>query len=111
MVPGEECGSAGGRERRRATAAQGACRGGLDCRLGAGHGEERTKNMRCMSVTLEVSKLSGVLKFDASCGAKGGRGGADRLGRGVLEKRARRTQVEVRRFKTHSKHLAHVRDT
>eukprot|EP00964_Phaeocystis_antarctica_P117932 scaffold81772_cov49-Phaeocystis_antarctica.AAC.5 len=28
--------------RRRTTAAQAACRGGLDCRLGAGHGEERT---------------------------------------------------------------------
>eukprot|EP00964_Phaeocystis_antarctica_P157293 scaffold127415_cov63-Phaeocystis_antarctica.AAC.2 len=28
--------------RRRATAVQAACRGGLDCRLGAGHGEERT---------------------------------------------------------------------
>eukprot|EP00964_Phaeocystis_antarctica_P043222 scaffold24778_cov48-Phaeocystis_antarctica.AAC.1 len=26
----------------RATAAQAACRGGVDCRLGAGHGEERT---------------------------------------------------------------------
>eukprot|EP00964_Phaeocystis_antarctica_P028792 scaffold16235_cov50-Phaeocystis_antarctica.AAC.1 len=31
--------------RRRATAAHAACRGGLDCRLGAGHGEERTVNM------------------------------------------------------------------
>ena len=31
----------------------------LDCRFGAGHGEERTKNMRFMVVTLEVSKLSG----------------------------------------------------
>eukprot|EP00964_Phaeocystis_antarctica_P102553 scaffold67892_cov48-Phaeocystis_antarctica.AAC.2 len=28
--------------RRRATAAKAACRGGLDCRLEAGHGEERT---------------------------------------------------------------------
>eukprot|EP00964_Phaeocystis_antarctica_P005390 scaffold2947_cov67-Phaeocystis_antarctica.AAC.7 len=26
----------------RATAAQAACRGGVDCRLGAGQGEERT---------------------------------------------------------------------
>ena len=31
-----------GSGRRRATAVQAACRGGLDCRLGAGHGEERT---------------------------------------------------------------------
>ena len=30
---------------------------GLDCRLGAGHGEERTENMRFMVVTLEVSQL------------------------------------------------------
>ena len=31
--------------RRLATAAQAVCRGGLDCRLEAGHGEERTENM------------------------------------------------------------------
>ena len=29
----------------------------LDCRLGAGRGEERTVNMRYMVVTLEVSQL------------------------------------------------------
>ena len=29
----------------------------LDCRLEAGHGEERTWNMANMSVTLEVSQL------------------------------------------------------
>ena len=40
VVWGELHGSAGGR--RRATATQAACRGGLDCRFGAGHGEERT---------------------------------------------------------------------
>ena len=34
-------------------------RGGIDCRLGAGHGEERTKNIWYMLVTLEVLKLSG----------------------------------------------------
>ena len=46
---------------------------GIDCRLGAGHGEERTENMRFMSVTLEVSKLSGWLNADASCReSKGG---------------------------------------
>ena len=43
------------------------CRGGLDCRLGAGHGEERTLNMWVMSVTLEVSKLNGWLNADACC--------------------------------------------
>ena len=49
------------------------CRGGLDCRLGAGHGEERTQNMPCMVVTLEVSKLSGWLNADACCReSKGG---------------------------------------
>eukprot|EP00964_Phaeocystis_antarctica_P032219 scaffold18260_cov57-Phaeocystis_antarctica.AAC.3 len=53
--------------RRRATAVHAACRGGLDCRLGAGHGEERTENMATMYVTLEVSKLSGWLNADADC--------------------------------------------
>ena len=42
-------------------------RGGLDCRLGAGHGEERTQNMTAMVVTPEVSKLSGWLNADAYC--------------------------------------------
>ena len=35
----------GRREARRATAAHAACRAGLDCMFGAGHGEERTRNM------------------------------------------------------------------
>ena len=39
----------------------------LDCRLGAGHGEERTTNIWYMVVTLDVSKLSGWLKADAPC--------------------------------------------
>ena len=33
--------------------------------MGVGHGEERTKNIRFMLVTLEVSKLSGWLNADA----------------------------------------------
>ena len=49
---------------RGAGSAQGR---GLDCRLGAGHGEERTWNMANMVVTLEVSKLSGWLNADAYC--------------------------------------------
>ena len=53
--------------RRQATALQARCRGGLDCRLGAGHGEEHTQNMAHMFVTLEVSKLSGWLNADADC--------------------------------------------
>ena len=51
--------------RQRATAAQAACGGGRDCRLGAGLGEELTLNMERMVVTLEVSKLSGWLNADA----------------------------------------------
>jgi len=36
----------------------------LDCRLGAGHGEERTLNIWYMVVTLEVSQLEmSWLKF------------------------------------------------
>ena len=50
-----------------------AWRGGLECRSGAGHGEERTQNMPPMLVTLEVSKLSGWLNADAPCQvSKGG---------------------------------------
>ena len=52
---------------RRAIAGHAACRAGLDCRFGAGHGEERTENIQPMSVTLEVSKLSGWLNADAYC--------------------------------------------
>ena len=44
-----------------------------DCRLGAGHGEERTENMLRMLVTLEVLKLSGWLNAYACCReSKGG---------------------------------------
>ena len=51
---------------RRTTAMQAACSRGLR-RCGAGHGEERTSNIRSMLVTLEVSKLSGWLNADAYC--------------------------------------------
>ena len=64
-VRGEVYGS--GDSRWRATAVQAACRGGLDCRFGAGRGEERTRNMCSMVVTLEVSKLSAWLNADAPC--------------------------------------------
>ena len=50
-VRGEVYQSRGGR--RRATAAHAMCRKGLDCRFGEGHGEERTQNMYCRSVTHE----------------------------------------------------------
>ena len=59
--------STGSGRRRRATAVHAACRGERDCRLGAGLGEERTLNMERMSVTLEVSKLSGWLNAYARC--------------------------------------------
>eukprot|EP00964_Phaeocystis_antarctica_P080426 scaffold50223_cov65-Phaeocystis_antarctica.AAC.1 len=61
-VRSEEDGPAGGR--RRATAVQVSRKREIDCRLGAGHGEERTSNMPSMSMTLEVSKLSGWLNAD-----------------------------------------------
>ena len=68
---GRGCGPGGGR--RRATAGHAVCRGELDCRYGAGHGEERTWNICCMVVTLEVSKLSGWSNADAPCReSKGG---------------------------------------
>ena len=64
-VRGEVYGSVGGR--RWTTAAQAACTRGRGCRLGAGHGEERTQNIALMVVTLEVSRLSGWLNADAPC--------------------------------------------
>ena len=78
-VRGEYTGSGGGR--RLATAVQTACRRGLDRRFGAGHGEEHTSNMWLMSVTLEVSKLSGWLNADAPC--RGSKGRACGAGRGI----------------------------
>ena len=56
-----------GRQEAEAFVVQAAFRGGLDCRLGPGHGEERTWNIWFMVVTLEVSKLSGWLNADAYC--------------------------------------------
>ena len=67
--------------RWRATAVQAARTGGLDYRLGAGHGAERTPNMKRMSVTLEVSKLSGWLNPDAYCRVE--RRACDAGGRGA----------------------------
>ena len=65
-VRGTRCRVPGG-GRRWTTAVRAACRRGLDCRWGAGHGEERTANMSSMSVTLDVSKLSGWLNASAHC--------------------------------------------
>ena len=52
----------GGRRRCKQRAGQGST-----ADWGQGHGEEHTKNMRYMVVTLEVSKLSGWLNACASC--------------------------------------------
>eukprot|EP00964_Phaeocystis_antarctica_P058134 scaffold34462_cov56-Phaeocystis_antarctica.AAC.3 len=87
-VRSEEYQSAGGRGGgHRTTAAHAACRGVLDCRLGAGHGEERTCNMPYMAVALEVSKLSGWLNADAYCRVErraygAGRASTDGMGAG-----------------------------
>ena len=67
----EGIGAATRRQERLQTG--GSAQGGLDCRLEAGHGEERTLNIWYMVVTLEVSKLSGWLNADAPCReSKGG---------------------------------------
>ena len=56
------CGAGRGRRtgRREAAGDRGAssAQGGARLQIGGGHGEERTKNMKPMSVTLDVSKLS-----------------------------------------------------
>ena len=61
---GREAGGGGKQHAERREAAgnrtvHAGCRGGLDCRFGAGHGEERTRSISCMFVTLDVSKASG----------------------------------------------------
>ena len=50
-----------------ATAAQAACWEGPAVKAAGRARAERTLNMYCMSVTLEVSRLSGWLKADALC--------------------------------------------
>ena len=62
---------AGGADGRGAAAAQAARTAGPDCE-GWRAGAERTSNMPPISVTLDVSKLSGWLNTDASCRAQGG---------------------------------------
>ena len=58
-------------------------------RVGQG-GKERTRNMRSMFMTLEVSKLSGWLNADALCrGSKGGhRYGGIRYGAWYADRQA-----------------------
>ena len=54
-----------GRREAEGATAHAECKRGLDCRFRGGHGEEHTKNIQPMVVTLEVSKLSGWLNADA----------------------------------------------
>ena len=71
VMLGEVCGPEGGGAKGRGAAA--GARGALaeDPRLGSCGGRvraaERTRNMACIHVTLDVSKLSGWLNFAASC--------------------------------------------
>ena len=59
---------AGGRG--EAAAAQAACWEGPTVEVGGRARAERTRNMPPMSVTLEVSRLSGWLNADALCRVK-----------------------------------------
>ena len=54
-----------------AAAAQAACREDPTAEVGGRARAERTKNMCPMSVTLEVSRLSGWLNADANCRVEG----------------------------------------
>ena len=99
-------------------------RRGLDCRCGAGHGEERTRSMPSMFVTLEVSKLSGWLNAiafcresngghtmcGASCGPGGGRRAAGDGGASSVRGRARLQVGGRARGAAHEEHLVHARD-
>ena len=79
-----------------AATALAACRGGVDCRLGAGHGEERTVNMLPMFVTLDVSRLSGWLNANATCRA-------NRRAYACEARAGRRQGVGRRRRKRHAR--------
>ena len=60
--------------RRPGGGEQAACtRGGPDSRLGVRARVERTSNMCCMFVTLDVSRLSGWLNANAVCRDSKGR--------------------------------------
>ena len=101
----EVCGSAGGEAAgdRGASSVQkrarAACGEGIDCTdmgkgLTADMGEERTANMRCMFVTVDMSKLSAWLNAYAACGVGRGmrvgrREAADDRGASSVQGRAR----------------------
>ena len=102
--------AAGRREGVEAAAAQAACtgEGPIDSRLvGARARADRTLNMRSMSVTLEVSKLSGWLNANASCRVEG-RGAHAHAMRGEVRD-GRREGVERRRRKRHARGKARLK--
>ena len=77
---------------------------------GRARGEERTWNISFMSLTLEVSKLSGWLKADASCRESNRK-------RGDMRAAARREgatscggSLAGGTRRAHAKHCPHVRD-
>ena len=66
-------------------ATQAACTGRARLKAGGGRARaERTWSMDCMSVTLDVSKLSGWLNADADCRVERG---AYNAGRGAARER------------------------
>ena len=93
--------------------------GRLDSRLGARARAERTSNIQRMSVTLDVSKLSGWLNADAyyrvergaycGCGARCGPGGERALGGGGASGMHGKGLAQGWR-RAHLKHAVHVRD-
>jgi len=72
MRGGERCEPGGGRACGVVAARQAACTGNARLKAwGPRARVERTLNMYCMVVTLEVSKLSGWLKANARCRVEG----------------------------------------
>ena len=121
MRCGARCGPGGGRA-WGSGGASGMHGEGQTKGLGARARAGRTWNILCMSVTLDVSKLSGWLNFDADCQPKGGhamRGEvqgreAGGVGRWRRKRRARgRPDLRLGGQGTrgaHHEHVVHVRD-
>jgi hypothetical protein len=91
---------------------------------GRARGEQRTINISCMVMTLEVSQLRGWLKAVACCrGSKAGHtwcgagcgpgGGRPRVSAAQRVQRGERAAADFRgraRGAAHAKHVVHVRD-
>ena len=113
-----------GGARGAAAAAQAACRGRSRLETGAGGARaERTENMYCMSVTLDVSQLSGWLNALAYCRVQGEacREGGMRAGLGGVAGRRQRRKQRAGEVQTgdgggrgtggaHLEHVEHVCD-